>query len=487
MKKQNRVSILARIRTMSRSMMIGLTIPVGISLILMLIFSESYNRSIDRINRIVEIRPVIATEISEAVWDVIIGRKSLDESPMYELIHTADDTMAEIQTQTGENDRLALTVARRTMNTLEEYVDTVRDNVLNGIPTVESELVLEEVRGVASLVDSMLINYVAQEIKESAVMSTRLTGIVFATAGAELLLVIMILLMSRKAMKTTERSVREPIEQLESVTEKLAHGDLRARIPETEVTELRNLTDQVNGMADNLEELMRQSVVDERNLKKAELRTLQAQINPHFLYNTLDAIVWKAEAGEEEGVIHLTRALSDFFRISLSSGADWIPIRQEKKHIAGYLSIQQTRYRDILKYEIDIPDELGEYYVLKLLLQPLVENALYHGIKFKRGGGMIRVKAEKQQDMLLFTVSDTGIGMSPEQLETVRKRIQERQPAHATGAGGFGLANVNLRLRLYYNATEGLHIESGPAGTSISFRVPCRTEESLAHDQSISG
>lgn len=346
---------------------------------------------------------------------------------------------------------------------------------------------LGEVRDVASLVESMLNNYIAQEIQESAVMSRDLTRVIIIAAAAEVLLLLVSLLISQRTRKKIEAAVGKPIGQLESVTARLAEGDLQARIPETDVTELQNLTAQVNVMADNLEGLMDQSVRDERNLKKAELRTLQAQINPHFLYNTLDAIVWKAESGEEDEVIRLTRALSDFFRISLSSGADWIPIRQEKKHITGYLNIQHTRYRDILQYEIDIPDELGEYYVLKLLLQPLVENAIYHGIKFKRGGGIIRVKVEKAGEELIFSVSDTGIGMTPDKLEEIRKRIQERQPAHASGNGGFGLANVNLRLRLYDNDNEGLHIESGPAGTTISFRVPCRTEESMIHDQSISG
>ena len=125
----------------------------------------------------------------------------------------------------------------------------------------------------------------------------------------------------------------------------------------------------------------------------------------------------KAEAGEKDEVIQLTSALSDFFRISLSSGADWIPISQEKKHIEGYLTIQQTRYRDVLRFEIVIPDEIGDYFILKLLLQPLVENAIYHGIKIKRGGGTIRVSGRLEEDHLVFSVEDTGCGMTKDQLE----------------------------------------------------------------------
>ena len=480
-------SIVGRIDKMSRMLTVMLVVPVVISLVLMLLFSDRYYRSIERMSAIASLKPEISEVIPDEVWNVVSGRVTVEDSDVFDRINAADATIERIIGETGDNDKLALTVARRTMDTLEQYTTRIRDNVLESVPTVESEEILTEVRNVASLVESMLNDYITGEINESAATGVYLTRTVLITAGAEILLVIICLLISRRARKNTGTFVREPIKELESVTAKLAGGDLQARIPETEVTELKTLTDQVNEMAENMEKLMQQSIKDERSLKKAELRTLQAQINPHFLYNTLDAIVWKAEAGEEDEVIRLTRALSDFFRISLSSGADWIPISQEKKHINGYLMIQQTRYRDILKYEIDIPDELDGYYVLKLLLQPLVENALYHGIKYKRGGGIIRIKAEKDGDHLMFTVSDTGSGMTEERLREVRQRINARQPVHSTGSGGFGLVNVDLRIRLYYNEPEGLRIESGPNGTVIRLRVPCRTEEDLADDQGISG
>ena len=482
-----RQSIVGQINNMSRQVMTVLVIPVVISLILMLIFAGEYNRAIERMGTIAALKPVIGEDIPGDVWSAVSGRQTLEETQVYTKIMEVNGTMTRISEQTGETDRLELTIAARTMDTLTNYVDRVKDNLDKGIPVVENEKVLGEIRDVAALVVSMLNDYITGEINASARMSVFLTRVVVITAAAELLIVILAVLLTRRTVQATSSFVREPIEKLESVTSRLAEGDMSARLPVTNVQELWNLTGQVNVMADNLENMMRQSVRDERNLKKAELRTLQAQINPHFLYNTLDAIVWKAEAGDQEEVIHLTRALSDFFRISLSSGADWIPISQEKKHIAGYLSIQKTRYRDILNYEIDIPDELGQFYVLKLLLQPLVENALYHGIKYKRGGGMIRVTGRRDGNMLVFTVEDTGKGMDAETLEKLRKRMTERQPAHTSGTGGFGLINVNLRIRLYYSQPEGLQIESSPQGTTVRLHVPCRTEEEIANDQSLSG
>ncbi|MBQ6514096.1 MAG: histidine kinase [Clostridia bacterium] len=479
--KQQKVgtqSIVGRINQMTRSLIVMLGIPVIASMIMTVVVAQQYARANERMALVAGMKPVIETEIPETVWTVVSGRMTMADSGVTERIREINQTMEQITNQSGEAQQLEMIVARRTMDTLSQYVEQVRENLENGAAVVKNEAVLSEIRDVAKLVVSMLNDYITDAISANTLMVESITKAAFWGAGIELGLLALALLATARFRKNTEEFVRRPIAKLESVTAQLAEGDMSARLPLTQVEELWTLTGQVNIMADNLEDMMRQRVKDERSLKKAELRTLQAQINPHFLYNTLDAIVWKAEAGDEEGVIHLTRALSDFFRISLSSGADWIPISQEKKHIAGYLSIQKTRYHDILNYEIAIPDEIGSYYVLKLLLQPLVENALYHGIKYKRGGGWIRVRGEKQGEELVFSVSDTGRGMDPETLEMVRARMRESAPPKMTsGTGGFGLVNVNLRLRLYYNRPEGLRIESGEEGTVVSFRVPCRLPE----------
>ncbi|MBQ8073406.1 MAG: sensor histidine kinase [Clostridia bacterium] len=475
-------SIVGRINRMSRMMLAILVTPLVVSLVMMLVFSGRYHQSISRMETIARLKPVVAADIPESVWNLVSGREALAQTEVFALMEDVSGTIDRIVAETGEEDRLELTVAGRTMDTLSQYVSQIVQNIQEQVPVVQNEAILEEIRDVAALVESMLNNYITGEIGVTAAMSDTLNRAVLLTAGAEVLLVALSLFLSDRTRQRTERFVRAPIQQLETVTAQLAQGDLRARIPQTDVVELTRLTDQVNVMADNLESTMRQNVQDARNLKKAELRTLQAQINPHFLYNTLDAIVWKAEAGDQKEVIHLTSALSDFFRISLSSGADWIPISQEKKHISGYLSIQQTRYRDILKYEIDLPDEIGHFYILKLLLQPLVENALYHGIKYRRGGGIIRVTGRQEGNSLLFRVQDTGRGMDAQTLEALKARMAEGRPSVASGTGGFGLVNVNLRIRLYYNQQEGVHIESGPGGTTVSLRVPCLTREDLTRN-----
>ena len=480
-------SIIGKIDSMSQRLVIMLVFPIFVSLVLMLVYAGRYHNAIKRMETIASLKTVVSEDIPGNVWDIVSGRETVAESKVYATIHEVHETISEIMEGADDEDRLSLVVADRTMQTLENYVNQIRDNIDAGRPVVDNEEILNEVRDVANLVDSMLNEYIAREIDSTARRSSILRLMILITAILEGIVVILAWFLRNKSMKNTAAFVRRPIDRLEEVTAKLAEGTLDARLTETEVAELRNLTVQVNTMADRLEDMMEKSHKDERNLRKAELRMLQAQINPHFLYNTLDAIIWKAEACEKDEVIQLTSALSNFFRISLSSGADWIPIRQERKHIEGYLTIQQTRYRDIMRYEIDIPDEIGEYYILKLLLQPLVENALYHGIKIKRGGGTIRVVGRVVDDMLEFSVTDTGTGMTPEQLEMLNERMKAGQPTVSEGSGGFGLVNVNLRLRLYYNQAEGLQIMSDETGTTVSFRVPCRTKEEIEENESISG
>ena len=195
------------------------------------------------------------------------------------------------------------------------------------------------------------------------------------------------------------------------------------------------------------------------NSRNLELKLLQSQINPHFLYNTLDNIVWLSEGGRKEDVTGIVTSLSRFFRTTLSGGLDNITIRQEISHIESYLQIQRFRYRDILNYEIDIPEEFLGYRIIKMTLQPVVENALYHGIKNKRGGGTIKISMHYTGDDLEIDVEDDGIGMNLEDTRNLQRLADGLEKAREDNAG-FGMANVGERMRLNYGDEYGLKIES---------------------------
>jgi sensor histidine kinase YesM len=208
-------------------------------------------------------------------------------------------------------------------------------------------------------------------------------------------------------------------------------------------------------------------------VQATELKLLQAQINPHFLYNTLDTIVWLAETKQNEQVSKMVTSLSDFFRTTLSKGEDYITVREEESHIRSYLEIQQFRYRDILEYKIQIDEEIYEFEILKMTLQPLVENALYHGIKNKRGLGHIVVTGVKRDGFLEFKVSDDGLGMKKERLDFIRHVVCDGKKTRDSASSGFGLYNVAKRLKLYYGKKCQINIDSTYGeGTTVLLVIP---------------
>ena len=203
-----------------------------------------------------------------------------------------------------------------------------------------------------------------------------------------------------------------------------------------------------------------------------ELKLLQAQINPHFLYNTLDNIIWLAEDGRKDEVEDIASSLSRFFRTTLSGGRDFIKIKEELDHIEAYLHIQRQRYRDILSFRLNVPEALSEYLIIKMTLQPIVENALYHGIKNKRGGGTIEISAREEGGYVYLTVGDDGMGMDEQSLSDLRDIIAGKIKPAADNTG-FGMSNVAERMRLNYGRNCGIKVTSEyGVGTKVEIYIP---------------
>ncbi len=209
---------------------------------------------------------------------------------------------------------------------------------------------------------------------------------------------------------------------------------------------------------------------EQKQLRKAEFELLQAQINPHFLYNTLDAIVWSAEAGNQKQVVSMVGSLSEFFRVSLNKGKEIVSIREELQHVTSYLEIQQVRYQDILTYEINVAKDIYNYSIPKITIQPIVENALYHGIKNRRGGGKITITGVENKDELTILVHDDGAGMDEERLKEVREGIIRNNPDKNAI---YGLYNVNERIRLNFGDEYGITVDSTIGkGTDVVIHLP---------------
>ena len=360
-----------------------------------------------------------------------------------------------------------LNAAVRALDTLEGYIKALGVQTAQGAAVSWNESLYQEITSVTLLAADMLDQYSAGEIELLSVLNRRINLLVMLLAAAAVLTVCGVVYASVRTYRRVENAIRKPILRMERMAARIAKGDMEVRLQAPTIAELYPLANDLNRMAEQLDRLIAEQIEQEKTLKKAELRALQAQIAPHFVYNTLETIVWLAEEGKTREVVEVTMAFTDFLRISLSGGQDFISVAKEEQHVRSYLMIQSVRYGSIMRFEIDIDPALADKRMLKLMLQPLVENAIYHGIKNKRGRGLLRITGRQEQDWMVFAVADNGIGMTEEQLDALRARIERKE-----GEEGYGLRNITQRLRLY--GGRGLEIESKlNCGTTVRFALPC--------------
>jgi two-component system sensor histidine kinase YesM len=253
------------------------------------------------------------------------------------------------------------------------------------------------------------------------------------------------------------QEISRPILALENIMSQVEKGGLDVDISiDTNTKEIQNLSRSFQTMLLEIKELLGRIKDNEKMLRKSELKLLQAQINPHFLYNALDTIIWLAEREEHGKVVNMTAALARYFRLSLSKGVEVIPIFSEIEHVKYYLLIQKIRYENKLTYSIHVDSEIYDYSTVKIILQPLVENALYHGIKDLDEGGHIKIGGKKEGDKIILTVEDNGKGMTKEQIDT----ILTRPISASVTTGGVAIKNVHERLQVYFGKDYGLKYES---------------------------
>ena len=307
---------------------------------------------------------------------------------------------------------------------------------------------------VTTNIQNKMLQLLYNENRQSALIYSDMQHITRNMIIISLFLAAFLVVVTTMMITIIPRSISKPVRYLSSITKEVADGNLEVRAHMEHGVDVKLLADSLNVMIEKIKTLIDNVMLEQMRLREAELEILQMQINPHFLYNTLDTIVWLAEAGQKEQVVSMVQTLSDFFRASLNSGKDIVSLEGECRHITSYLQIQQVRYQDILTYDVDIPEEIANCKIPKITLQPLVENALYHGIKNKRGKGKILIEGFNLGDDMMLRVTDNGQGMTPERLYEVQEAIRTGERA------GFGLAAVSERIVLYYGPGYGLKISS---------------------------
>ncbi|MDO4632766.1 MAG: sensor histidine kinase [Eubacteriales bacterium] len=296
-----------------------------------------------------------------------------------------------------------------------------------------------------------------------------------------LLAAVVLIVVGVTVSNAISKRITQPMQTLGTAMERMQSGDLQRHPVTVEGSrEITLLSDSFNQMSERIDSLVQQNQREQEEKRKMQLRALQSQINPHFLYNTLDSIIWMAESGKNEEVVKMTAALARLLRQNISNEEEEAAIEQEILAAQSYLTIQKMRYQDKLEYEINIASDIKQERILKMVLQPIIENAIYHGLKYKESRGFLNINGYRIADEVIIEIQDNGVGMDEETLAHIFE--EHKVNYHSNGVGVY---NVQKRLQLTYGAEYGLVYESRKnVGTCVTVRIPVVRSEQIRKELS---
>lgn len=462
---KKRMELEERMRKVLFSTMIPMACLMIILLFIFWQYTGQYNKLSENLAVSSEFNLRFKDDLDLEMYYIAIGSKeSSDLEDVLEQVEDAQEIMQKLRRNTYNNNGV------KSLNSLDSYLENLRQRMLQLVEIKEYDKRMEfmdsNIRIITGLIMQEMQNYIYNESMYLVQVEKSLTHRVkLLISGMAVLLIATFGILMRRSFRLTD-GIIQPVNIMLDKVKKVGRGKFDMIPIEAEIEEIEELDEGINKMARKISALL-ENVRQEKEMQHlTELQLIQAQVNPHFLYNTLDTIVWLIEGGMTDDAVEMISSLSIFFRTSLSKGNDIIPLSEEERHTLSYLEIQQYRYRDILEFEINIPKELSGIPVPKLSIQPLAENALYHGIKNRRGKGKILIEGREEEDALVLTVSDNGQGMTPERLHEVQEAIRTGERA------GFGLAAVAERIALYYGPGYGMKIFSEEGkGTTVEIRL----------------
>lgn len=452
-------------------------IPILIFIIVCFCYLSKYNRQYDKLISNASAASAFSIdfkkEFDDKIYFIIIGSQTYEEADPIKDIEEAKAIVNRIK-ETNDTKKIQprIVYLEKFLNNLKKYVEQIRINVERGnMYDVNMATWQNDVQVVTSLIQDTILEFLYYETKEIETYRNEMEIASLQMITWSIILIVVLFIITLLLSVIIPKSITKPIRYLSKVTEQISRGNLTIRSQIKNGAEVKVLSDSLNLMVLRISDLFETVKKEQKHLREAELELLQMQINPHFLYNTLDTIVWLAEAGKQREVVDMVGSLSDFFRSSLNQGKDIITIAEETFHFTSYLKIQQVRYQDILDYEISIPAEINNYLIPKITLQPLIENALYHGIKNKRGKGKIVVSGRVEENQCILSVEDNGIGILEERLKEV---IESLSTDKKRKKDFYGLYNVNERIQLKFGDEYGLRIKSNYGeGTRVDVYLPC--------------
>lgn len=330
----------------------------------------------------------------------------------------------------------------------------------------------------AKIDDWLLSTWIDERLYNRPIVQVRIA--VMVVAGALLVyFIVTILVLSGR--------IARPLRMIHKAMKQVGDGDLDIHVPVLRQDEVGLVANTLNRMSRRISGLMEMNRLDERRRRLLELRTLEYQINPHFLYNTLDSVNMMARKYDDQRIADIVTALSRLFRLGLNQGREMIRIDQEIEHARCYLLIQGIRFEEQLTWNIEVEPNIGDYQVIKFLLQPLVENSIMHGIRSRSRPGHVKIAVACKGGHAIFDVIDDGVGISEEKLTRLRadlEREMDEDSGSYTRTGGYGLWNVHNRLRLHFGVAYGIEINSREnEGTHVRIRIPVQKDTSDREDE----
>ncbi len=433
-------------------------------------YGLQYNAILNNVTTASDFNRAFTDNIKTKMYYFVIDSQYSEGLPSEE-VKSAEAIARKLIETTSEKDSLrAINSVLNLCHNLEDKMQEIAQT--EGYDSRMSQL-NDNIYVMADLIQEYMYTYLYYEAVHLDALQSTMTRNMVGLMGIVAILAFVLLSFLLSYSRRLSRRIVDPIDMLCERLVAIGRGGLLVCEPiQADVEEVQLLADGIESMVGHLKRLIERNTEQEKQRRHTELALLQAQINPHFLYNTLDTIIWLIESGEISEAVNMVGSLSNFFRFSLSRGQNVITLKEEQQHICSYLEIQQMRYRDLMEYQIELPEELENYLLPKLTLQPLVENALYHGIKIRRRKGLIRVSGRISENQLMLEVADDGCGMTPERLEEVRASLADG------GREGFGLRTVHQRIQILFGVEYGLTVESTPdVGTTIFVRIPMQTKE----------
>ena len=438
-------------------------------LVIMINFNESYNEAVKNVSVASKFNFSFSEDMDYKMYRIVIGAESFDTMKPYEEIKEAKELVKELnKNAVTDESKLRTRQIGKLLDNLKISIEEIEHSDLKNDYMENNQRLRLNVNVFTEIIKEKVSEYIYYEIGNMESMRVKLEKEIMHTITITLIAVLFLSLITWKLSKLISQSISYPVRQLCEMTKEVAQGNFDVHGPQNTTEELQILTNNFEHMAQKVERLIEDVKVEQQNLRKKELQLLQEQINPHFLYNSLSIINWKAiEAGEDE-ISHVTLALSTYYRTSLNRGETMTTVAKEIDNIRAYLKIQLVMHDNEFRVVEQISDGLNDYLIPKLILQPLAENAIDHGIDVSDNENpTLWLTIREEAEHIFFEIRDNGAGMTQEKADQIL----------TYQSSGYGVRNVCDRIHVLYGEKGEMKIESTPGkGTRVFIRIPKNTE-----------